>query len=221
RVGLSPAEPAFVTALREWTEADGSLLVFDEVITFRSEYGGAQTWYGERPDLTAMGKVIGGGFPAGAIAGRSDVMNVMDPLAENVLFPHSGTFSANPITMTAGLVAMTLFDADAVERVNTLATRAIEGITEAITARGATACVTGGGSMFRVHLKAQPPRNYREAYADAQETARRLALVEYLLGRGFIMINTCSATISTPMGNDEIDALVEAVADGLERYATT
>ncbi len=221
RVGLSPAEPAFVTALREWTEADGSLLVFDEVITFRSEYGGAQTWYAERPDLTAMGKVIGGGFPAGAIAGRSDVMNVMDPLAENVLFPHSGTFSANPITMTAGLVAMTLFDADAVERVNALATRASEGITEAITATGATACVTGGGSMFCVHLKAQPPRNYREAYADAQETARRAALVEYLLDRGFIMINTCSATISTPMGNDEIDALVEAVADGLERFATT
>ncbi len=220
RVGLSPADPAFVSALREWTESDGSLLVFDEVITFRSQYGGAQNWYAERPDLTAMGKVIGGGFPAGAIAGRSDVMDVMDPLAENVLFPHSGTFSANPITMTAGLAAMTLFDAEAVEQVNALATRAIEGITEAITATGATACVTGGGSMFRVHLKARPPRNYREAYADAQETARRAALVEYLLDRGFIMINTCSATISTPMGVEEIDALVDAVADGLERYAT-
>ena len=220
RVGLSPAEPAFVSALREWTESDGSLLVFDEVITFRSEYGGAQTWYDVRPDLTAMGKVIGGGFPAGAIAGRSDVMGVMDPLAENVLFPHSGTFSANPVTMTAGLVAMTLFDTDAVERVNALATRAIEGINAAIAETGAVACVTGGGSMFRVHLKAQPPRNYREAYSDAEETARRAALVEYLVDRGFIMINTCSATISTPMSNNEIDALIDAVADGLERYAT-
>jgi len=221
RVGLSPADPAFVSALREWTESDGSLLVFDEVITFRSEYGGAQTWYEERPDLTAMGKVIGGGFPAGAIAGRRDVMDVMDPLAETVLFPHSGTFSANPITMTAGFVTMTLFDAEAVERVNALATRAMEGIREAITVTGATACVTGGGSMFRVHLKAQPPRNYREAYAGPEEASRRSALVDHLVDRGFIMINTCSATISTPMDTEEIDALVEAVASGLERYART
>ena len=221
RVGLSPAEPAFITALREWTEADGALLVFDEVITFRSRHGGAQTWYEEQPDLTAMGKVIGGGFPAGAIAGRGEVMGVMDPLAEPVLFPHSGTFSANPITMTAGLTAMALFDHDAVEHVNALASRAMAGITAAISAIGATACVTGGGSMFRVHLKAQPPRNYREAYADAEEASRRSALVDYLVERGFIMINTCAATISTPMGVREIDALVEAVADGLERHART
>jgi glutamate-1-semialdehyde 2,1-aminomutase len=216
RVGLSPAEPDFVAALRDWTTRDGALLVFDEVITFRSEYGGAQTWYDDRPDLTALGKLIGGGFPAGAVAGRRDVMEVMNPLAHRVLFPHSGTFSANPITMTAGLTAMELFDHDAVEFVNELSMRAIEGIEAAIGRTGIDACVTGGGSMLRVHLKKRPPRNYREAFADDREKAQLKVLLDHLQDAGFIMINTCSATISTPMGTDEIDALVDAMESGFE-----
>ena len=219
RVGLSPANVDFVRALREWSSTNDALLVFDEVITFRSEYGGAQEWYGIRPDLTALGKVIGGGFPVGALAGRADVMEVINPLADRVLFPHSGTFSANPVTMTAGLVAMELFDRDAVALVNRLAERAIEGIRGAIAATGVAACVTSGGSLFRVHLKEQPPRNYREAFAGPEETARRNFLIDHLFESGFMMINTCSATISTPMGEAEIDALVEAFADGFERLS--
>jgi glutamate-1-semialdehyde 2,1-aminomutase len=211
RVGLSAAEPHFVSALREWTRRDGSLLVFDEVITFRSKYGGAQTWYDDRPDLTAMGKLIGGGFPAGAVAGSRDVMEVMNPLADRVLFPHSGTFSANPVTMTAGLTAMEFYDRDAVASVNALAGRAIDGIEAAIGRTGIDACVTGGGSMFRVHLKKQPPRNYREAFADEREKHQLKLLLDDLRNMGFIMINTCSATISTPMGTDEIDALISAM----------
>ena len=71
RVGLKPVDADFVAALRKWTQDNGSLLVLDEVITFRCAYGGAQTWYDLRPDLTALGKAIGGGFPVGAIAGRA------------------------------------------------------------------------------------------------------------------------------------------------------
>ncbi|MFV1969840.1 MAG: aspartate aminotransferase family protein, partial [Acidimicrobiia bacterium] len=172
RVGVIPASLEFVEALAEWTHDDGSLLLFDEVITFRSEYGGAQEWYDVGPDLTAMGKMIGGGFPVGAIAGRADVMDVMNPLAETLLFPHSGTFSANPVTMTAGLVAMEMYDRDAVDRVNRLARRAREGIEAAIKESGASACVTGGGSMFRVHMKDTPPTNYREAFVTPDESRR-------------------------------------------------
>lgn len=214
RVGLSPAEPAFVDALRDWTTRDGSLLLLDEVITFRSEYGGAQAWYDVTPDLTAMGKLIGGGFPAGAIAGRSDVMDVMNPLSAHVLFPHSGTFSANPVTMTAGLAAMNLFDSEAVAHVNALADRAVAGIEAAIRSTGISACVTGGGSMFRVHLKGTPPRNYREAFTPPEEASRITRLVDYLFDAGFMMINTCSATTSTVMTTSDIDSLVEAMAEG-------
>ena len=74
----------------------------------------------QRPDLTALGKMIGGGFPVGAVAGRKEVMEVFNPLVEKVLFPHSGTFSANPVTMTAGLAAMEYFDREQVARLNRL-----------------------------------------------------------------------------------------------------
>jgi len=217
RVGLQPADVSFFKAIREWTEADGSLLVLDEVITFRSEYGGAQTWYDLHPDLTALGKFIGGGFPVGAIVGRAEVMNVMDPLADFVQFPHSGTFSANPITMTAGLTAMELFDEEAVQRLNSLAKFAREGIEEAIHSTGVTACVTGAGSLLRVHTKASPPTNYREAFWSAEERRQVTQLLGHLLDEGITMINTCSAAMSTVMGESEVDALVSAMERGFAK----
>ena len=214
RVGLRPADASFVKAIRDWTEADGALLVLDEVITFRSRYGGAQTWYDLTPDLTALGKFIGGGFPVGAIVGRAEVMEVMNPLADNVLFPHSGTFSANPVTMTAGLTAMELLDEAAVQRLNALADRATEGIEKAIRSTGIRACVTGGGSLFRVHLKETPPTNYREAFMTPGENRRLSLLLEHLFDRGLLMINTCTAAMSTAIGESEVDALVAALESG-------
>ncbi|MGV6814155.1 MAG: aspartate aminotransferase family protein, partial [Phycisphaerales bacterium] len=169
RVGLRPADQAFVTAIRDWTTRNGALLVLDEVITFRTEHAGLQSRYGISADLTAMGKMIGGGFPIGALAGRSDVMDVLNPRSKKLLFPHSGTFSANPISITAGLVAMKKYDEPAVDRLNALAKRAMDGINDAIRETGVTACVTGGGAMFRVHMKANPPHNFREAYLTPEE----------------------------------------------------
>lgn len=221
RVGLHPADLSFVKAIREWTEADGALLVLDEVITFRSEYGGAQTWYDLTPDLTALGKFIGGGFPIGALSGRAEVMDVMNPLADFVQFPHSGTFSANPISMTAGLTAMELFDEEAIQRINALAARAREGIEEAIRSTGITACVTGGGSLLRVHVKASPPTNYREAFWNAEERRQVTRLLGHLLDEGITMINTCSAAMSTVMGASEVDALVSAMENGFAKLRGT
>jgi glutamate-1-semialdehyde 2,1-aminomutase len=221
RVGLVPAGAEFVSALREWTQGDRALLIIDEVITFRSTYGGARAWYDLEPDLVAMGKMIGGGFPVGAIAGRSEVMEVMNPLAAKVLFPHSGTFSANPVTMTAGLTAMELFDGAEVDRINRLARRAMDGIERAIAATGINASVTGGGSMFRVHLKERPPRNYRETYPTPEEAGRLAILLDHLLEEQFLVINTLSATVSTPMGEGEIDALVAAMERGFRKLASS
>jgi glutamate-1-semialdehyde 2,1-aminomutase len=217
RVGLRPAEADFVAALRDWTREDGALLVLDEVITFRSGYGGAQDAYDIEPDLTALGKAIGGGFPVGAIVGRSEVMNVMNPLADKLLFPHSGTFSANPITMTAGLAAMELFDRAAVTRINALAKRAMDGIEAAIRSTGVTACVTGGGSMFRVHLKPDPPRNYREAFMTDEQNRQLKVLLDHIFDAGFMMINTCSAALSTAMTEADIDALVATLESGFAK----
>jgi glutamate-1-semialdehyde 2,1-aminomutase len=219
RVGMAPATPEFVDELRGWTRRDGALLVFDEVITFRSDYGGAQEWFEARPDLTAMGKMIGGGFPVGALAGSSEVMEVLNPLAETVLFPHSGTFSANPITMTAGLTAMELFDRPAVTRLNELGERARRQIAEAIRIADAPASVTGAGSMFRIHLKPEPPRDYRDAYVGPSEARMTRALVDRLFDAGIMMIDTASGTLSTPMTEREVDRLAEALLDAFRALA--
>lgn len=214
RIGLTPAAPEFVSALRKWTHANGALLVFDEVVTFRSNFGGAQEWYSESPDLTAMGKIIGGGFPVGALAGRKEVMEVMNPLAEKVLFPQGGTFSANPMTMVAGHTAMKMFDRAAVERVNQLAERACAQITEAIQIAGIPACVTGGGSMYRVHMKPEVVGGYRSAYVTPVEAKLVKSLLDYLFNNGIMMINTCSFTTSTVMTEKEIDTLSEVMLGG-------
>ena len=217
RVGLKPASQAFVTAMREWTAKNGALLVLDEVITFRTEYGGAQQRYGIHGDLTALGKMIGGGFPVGALAGRAAVMEVLNPGAPKLLFPLSGTFSANPVTMTAGRVAMEHFDQKAVARLNALGDRVRHGIAEAIARTKAQASVTGGGSMFRIHMKPSVPANYREAYATPEENKRLKTMLEHLFAEGYLLVGTCSGMLSTPMTEADIDAFVAAVERGLKK----
>lgn len=217
RVGLIPASSEFVQALRDWTLDHDTLLVFDEVITFRCNYGGAQQWYDIQADLTALGKMIGGGFPVGALAGRKEVMEVMDPHKDTVLFPHSGTFSANPITMTAGYVSMKLFDELSVERLNRLGDYARQGITEAIRTADVPLCVTGAGSIFRIHMKPDAPENYRAAYMSAQESKLLTVLLDHLFDDGIIMIGTCSGALSTAMTETEIDMMVDSMLSGFRK----
>jgi len=218
RVGLITAEDAFIQAIYKWTRGNDSLLVFDEVITYRSSYGGAQEWYkGVTPDLTAMGKMIGGGFPVGALAGRADVMDVMDPLASKVLFPHSGTFSANPITMTAGLVSMEMFDQEAVIKLNKLADYARNSIREAINLAGVPACVSGAGSMYRIHMKENVPNTYREGYVTPDESALIKTLLNHMFDEGIMMINTCSGVLSTVMTEAEIDRLAQSALNSFRK----
>ncbi|HEY4369653.1 MAG TPA: aspartate aminotransferase family protein [Steroidobacteraceae bacterium] len=217
RVGLMAASPEFVAGLREWTRKNNVLLVLDEVITLRCCFGGAQEIFDLKPDLTAMGKMIGGGFPVGALAGRDDVMSVMDPRTEPVLFPHSGTFSANPITMVAGLAAMQAFDRAAVSRLNQLGDLARARLTEAIKIAGVPACVTGIASMFRIHMKETPPANYREAYVSAVEKSMRQAFLDHMLENGILLVNTCTGMLSTAMTDFEIDTLAEVAVKGFKK----
>lgn len=217
RVGLVPVIEEFIEALESWTHKNGALLVLDEVITFRCGFGGAQERHTIRPDLTALGKIIGGGFPVGALAGRAEVMEVMNPLADKVLFPHSGTFSANPITMTAGRVSMELYDRAAVKRLNKLASYARDQIAQAIQVANIPACVTGGGSMFRVQMKHEPPQNYRAAVTTDLEKRCTTLLLDHLFDDGFILMNTCSGALSTAMSTKHIDMFAESLLKGFRK----
>ena len=217
RAGLVPASKEFVSAVYNWTRLNKALFVCDEVITFRSHYGGAQQWYGVCADLTAMGKMIGGGFPVGALAGRSEVMDVMNPNSSKLLLPHSGTFSANPITMSAGLAAMKLFEDTHVKHLNMLGDSVRNKINEAILISDIPACVTGKGSMFRVHLKPQAPLNYRMAFVDQEQSKHIRHLLDHLFESGIMLINTCSGTLSTAMTEKETDDLAEAMLSGFRK----
>jgi glutamate-1-semialdehyde 2,1-aminomutase len=217
RVGLLPGSDDFVEALYNWTRANNALLIFDEVVTLRVLYGGAQQRYRVKPDMTAMGKIIGGGFPVGALAGREEVMSVLDPGTSPLRFPHSGTFSANPISMTAGYVAMTLFDRPAVAALNALTDTAIHGIREAAKIADVPVSVTGAGSMFRIHLSATPPRTYREAYQNKEEAAVINALLDYVYEKEhLLLINTLACMFSTALTARETDRL----AEGMQRAFT-
>jgi len=215
RIGMVPVTPAYVTALRDWTTANNALLMFDEVITVRSEVGGMQARFDIRPDLTSLGKMIGGGFPVGALAGSDEVMGVFEQDSQGLRLPLSGTFSANPVTMTAGYVAMSLFDEESVRRLNKLGGYARTNLAEVIKSADVPACVTGTGSLFRLHLKADAPGNYREAYMSAGEKLAMNRLILALYSDGIMMIHTASAALSTAMGNTEIDRLSDAMHGAL------
>lgn len=144
RAGLRPSDPAFVRMLRAETERHGILLVMDEVITFRVAYGGMQSLYDVRPDITTLGKVLGGGFPVGAVGGRAKVMDLFDPHRRDGV-AHGGTFSANPVTMRAGCVALDLLTSDEITRINALGDRLRQSLIE----QGWNA--TGRGSLLRLH----------------------------------------------------------------------
>ncbi|PIE23068.1 MAG: aspartate aminotransferase family protein [Planctomycetota bacterium] len=211
RTGLVPASQAFLQALRDWTREDGALLLFDEVITFRTEVGGMQERHLVKPDLTAMGKMIGGGFPVGAVAGSDKVMQVFAREGQSPQLPHSGTFSGNPITMTAGLTAMRMFDRAAVEKLNKLGDYTRMRLKEVIAETGLPASVTGAGSAFRIHMKAEPPKDYRHAWPTEQEKQAERLFIRKLYDNGILIVGTGAGFLSTPMGEEEVEILARAV----------
>ncbi len=219
RVGLLPASVEFVQAVYDWTRRNGALMVFDEVVTFRVNYGGAQENYPVRPDLTSLGKVIGGGFPVGALTGRSDVMQVLDQRQGKVPFPHSGTFSANPVTMTAGFTAMSLFDKAAVARLNLLTSSAINQINEAIRFADVPVCLTGAGSMFRFHLKPEPPVTYRSAFQPKEVKDVIDLILDHMYDKeNILMINTLACMFSTVITQSEVDRLSEGLLNAFRIF---
>ncbi len=165
-----------------------------------------------------MGKIIGGGFPVGAFGGRADVMTVLDSTAPGKLrFPHSGTFSANPITMIAGHVAMNLFDHKAVNDLNAITQIAKNQIQEAIRIADVPVSVTGSASMFRVHLKPVGPATYREAHQTPEENALIVKILDYLfINENIMMINTCACMFSTVITQKEVDRLSEGMFNALK-----
>jgi len=217
RIGLFPATRKFIDAVYKWTRKNNTLLVFDEVVSFRVNFAGTQDSYSVKPDLTALGKIIGGGFPIGALAGSSEIMSVLDPRGTFLKHPHSGTFSANPVSTTAGRVAMEMFDEKAVLELNAFALKARNQIEEVIKVADVPACTTGAGSMFKIHLQATPPSFYRDAYQNAATKAVVDEILDYLfLEENIVMINTLACMFSTTLTQENVDQLSDALLRGFK-----
>ena len=217
RTGLIPGSQEFLNTLRAFTRKHGILLIFDEVITFRVEQGGLQSRLGVEPDLTTLAKIIGGGFPVGAIAGARNVMEVFDQRQGRPGLPHSGTFNANPVTMVAGLSAMSMMTSAAFERLNQLGERARQGLAAAFRQAEMPGQVTGAGSLFCLHFNDKPLSDYRSAYKTPVETARMGRLHGYLLDNGIIMGSGGLGCVSTVMGEAEVDQIADTVLAGLKQ----
>jgi len=209
--GMIPATREFLRGLRAVTRECDVLLIADEVMTFRLDYGGAQTIYDVQPDLTAFAKIIGGGFPVGAFGGRKDIMTMFSPDGGKIT--HSGTFNANPVTMAAGLAAMQLLTKEEIARLNTLGERLAEGLRAAFAEAGMVGQVTGLGSMLNVHLTPREVVDYRTAAASHKALGRLLHLA--LMNRGIFVAPRGLFNISTPMEPRVIDETIVKFTEAL------
>jgi glutamate-1-semialdehyde 2,1-aminomutase len=215
RAGLAPADKAYLEALRRITCEVGALLIFDEVITFRLGCRGAQGLWDIDPDLTTLGKIIGGGFPVGAVAGRKEFMAVFDPRHGKPALPHGGTFSANPVTMRAGVAAMELLDEAAFARLDAMGKAVRTGIDEAFRKNGVPGRTVGLGSLLKIHFADRPIRDYRSAYLNEQEAQRQAIFSQGLLNRGVLAAGYGLMALSTPMTDGDVDAIIAAASEAL------
>ena len=191
--GVRPAADEFVRFLRELTTDAGALLVFDEIISFRVGYHGAQGRLGITPDLTTLGKIIGGGLPVGALGGRAEVMALFDPRADGRI-GHGGTFNANPMTTAAGLATL-----DEMTSVRFDQLEALGGeLRDKLEDLGIDVRQTA--SLFQV---------------DVGEEQEQLDLHLALLANGILLTQRGMGCLSTPMTSAEIDAFVDAVRAAL------
>ncbi|MGE0134993.1 MAG: glutamate-1-semialdehyde 2,1-aminomutase [Dehalococcoidia bacterium] len=214
-MGLVPPGPGFLEGLRSVCDAHGSLLLFDEVITgFRVGRGGAQARYSVLPDLTALGKVIGGGLPVGAYGGPRALMERMAPAGDVY---QAGTLSGNPLAMAAGIATLDALsdDEDAYERLDALGARLQQGLEEAAQAAGVELAVARVGSVLTPFFRATRPSNYAEAReADTHRFAR---FHRAMLDRGVLLPPSQFECWFVSLAHDEaaIDETVGAANEAL------
>jgi len=209
-MGVVPPEPGFLEGLRTLCTASGALLVFDEVITgFRIAFGGAQAVYGVTPDLTVLGKVMGGGFPCAAFGGRHDVMERLAPLGPVY---QAGTLSGNPVAVAAGVAALDLAaELDPYEELTARATTLAAGLGRALGGAGPVT-VNRAGSLLSPFFAEGPVRNFADARGADHE--RYALFFHHMLERGVWVPPSGYElwTLGTEHGDRELETVVQAAA---------
>ena len=210
-MGCVPPRPGFLESLRELCSRDGALLVFDEVMTgFRLAYGGAQALLGVAPDLTCLGKVIGGGLPVGAYGGRADLMGLVAPAGPVY---QAGTLSGNPLAMAAGCAALdALRDGDAYATLERLGARLAAGLAASAEAAGVPCAVNRAGSMLTPFLGVDAVSDYDDARRADRELFARAHAAWLEAGVLWPPSQYEAAFLSTAHTDADVDRAVEAFA---------
>jgi glutamate-1-semialdehyde 2,1-aminomutase len=207
--GCIPGEVAFLAALREATSRTGALLIFDEVMTSRTGAGGLQGRLGITPDLTTLGKYIGGGSSFGAFGGRADVMGLFDPGLPGAL-PHAGTFNNNVLSMAAGYVGLTqVYPPEVAESHSAKGDQFREQLADVFRAAGAPFQVTGVGSLLAIHPTATPVRSPNDL-ADADARMLEVLFLD-LLELGYYMAPRGYMALSLALTTGQLGGFLRAV----------
>lgn len=217
RAGLLRPLLQFIERLNALARQHGILIIADEVLNLRQGYNGASSRYGLAPDLLTAGKIIGGGFPIGAVGGRSDVMSVFGSDGKAPLVPQGGTFSANPVSMVAGCVAMEAMTFDHFSRLERLGTMLRSRLSDLAAKYDAPFSVTGAASLFRIHAKRVAPTTYGDARMTMVEATRMRSLSRFFRHGGILLPSDAAACLSTPMNEEDI----ESVSAAFELFLTT
>ena len=210
RSGMALPAPGFFEFLRDVTRRHGILLLFDEVIAFRVGMQGAQGRYDASPDLTAFGKIIGGGLPIGAIGGRADVLDQLDPAGSAARVISGGTYSGNPLSAVAGLATLQKLTHSEFERLDALGQRLRSGLDRIFQAAGVSAQASGDASLFQIVPTDRPITDYRSIPRDAAAVAWLDRLHRELLANGVIISNRGLACLSTAMDEAAVDETLSA-----------
>ena len=208
-MGLVPPLEGFLHGLRQITNSDGALLIFDEVMTgFRVHLGGAQALYDVKPDLTALGKVIGGGLPVGAYGGRRDVMQMVAPIGPMY---QAGTLSGNPLAMTAGIETLRVLQEPGLwQELEARGAQLMDGLAAAAQAAGIPISLNRIGAMFGLFFTGEPVTNW--ATARRADTGRFAAFFQAMLEQGVYLAPSQfeAGFLSTAHGPAEIEATIVA-----------
>ncbi len=210
--------PGFLEGLRELSNRDGIVLIFDEVMTgLRVAPGGAQERFGVTPDLTTLGKIVGGGLPVGSYGGKAEIMRVLAPLGPVY---QAGTLSGNPLAMAAGLATLTLMDApETYARLEEVSARLTAGLTDAAQSAGIPVTLNRCGSMFTLFFTGKPVTGYPSAAAS--DTARFSRFFRGMLERGVLLPPSQfeAAFLSTAHDDSSIDETIAAAGETMREMA--
>jgi glutamate-1-semialdehyde 2,1-aminomutase len=211
--GILLPQEGFLSFLRQITQSYGIVLIFDEIIAFRLSYHGAQGYFGIVPDLTTLGKIIGGGLPVGAFGGRAEIMDAFDPRRATAI-SHGGTFNGNPAAMAAGLATLHEMTPETYTRLNELGAELKAKLEALFATLNIPAQVNQIGSLFNLHFSHTPVTDDATIATTNRQWLKGLYLAA--LNHGIVFTPRGMGCLSTPMTSAQVDLFVQVIQLALD-----